>query len=397
MLILWGPAAAGAQAYALQRGDTLALSVVGAPELQQSMTIDVDGNIVVPLVGPVPAVGRSLESVTVDLRTALSQVNYSVVSGSGELTTLQILPNAVTVTIADYRPIYVDGDVQSPGSFGYVPGLTARRAIALAGGYGLAQLRGGDPVPQLLAAQADLRRALADKAAIEARIARVRAQLGEGGGEAGAAPQSVSDGSLAATLSQVEGRRLDAGRRRSQELEEHYTAALAKVQGQIETLEERLKSETEGVVADTEDFQRLLEAQSKGTVSAARLSDGRRTLLFSTTRELQTKSELDRAQMELENLDHERDRTRIDERASYLAELGEALLALEAADAGVSASRRLVTYLQGAAADPELGGDVVVVITSPDGHQRRLAPGEDPILQPGDLVDVQVKMPALAD
>ena len=45
-----------------------------------------------------------------------------------------INPN-VTVSVADYRQFYIHGEVESPGGFAFLPGLTLRKAVALAGGF----------------------------------------------------------------------------------------------------------------------------------------------------------------------------------------------------------------------------------------------------------------------
>lgn len=41
----------------------------------------------------------------------------------------------VTVTIKQYRDFFVDGAVQKPGSYSFVPGITVQKAISLAGGF----------------------------------------------------------------------------------------------------------------------------------------------------------------------------------------------------------------------------------------------------------------------
>jgi polysaccharide export outer membrane protein len=43
-------------------------------------------------------------------------------------------PN-VTVSIGEYRPFFVHGEVKKPGSFTFQPGLTLEQAIAMAGGF----------------------------------------------------------------------------------------------------------------------------------------------------------------------------------------------------------------------------------------------------------------------
>jgi polysaccharide export outer membrane protein len=41
----------------------------------------------------------------------------------------------VNVTIEEYRNFFVNGMVEKPGGYPYVPGLTVRKAISIAGGY----------------------------------------------------------------------------------------------------------------------------------------------------------------------------------------------------------------------------------------------------------------------
>ena len=41
----------------------------------------------------------------------------------------------VNVSVIDYRPFYINGEVNDPGGYPYQPGLTLRKGIALAGGF----------------------------------------------------------------------------------------------------------------------------------------------------------------------------------------------------------------------------------------------------------------------
>ena len=42
---------------------------------------------------------------------------------------------SVSVTVIDYRPFFIDGEVKRPGGYPYQPGLSVDKAAALAGGY----------------------------------------------------------------------------------------------------------------------------------------------------------------------------------------------------------------------------------------------------------------------
>jgi len=63
----------------------------------------------------------------------------------------------VSVNILEYRPFFVNGEVNKPGAFPFQPGMTLRKAIAMAGGFteranrsGGDVLRGSDASPQAL-------------------------------------------------------------------------------------------------------------------------------------------------------------------------------------------------------------------------------------------------------
>ena len=46
-----------------------------------------------------------------------------------------IINPRVTIEVVNYRPFYILGQVNRPGSYSYVEGMTVRMAIAIAGGF----------------------------------------------------------------------------------------------------------------------------------------------------------------------------------------------------------------------------------------------------------------------
>jgi len=108
--------------YRLVSGDKLRIEVYKDAQLSQSLQIRPDGKITLPLVGDVPAAGRT----SVELRDAIAK-------------SLQEYMNepTVTVIVTETTPqvIYVSGEVNKPGSYGIVNGqMSIIQAIALAGG-----------------------------------------------------------------------------------------------------------------------------------------------------------------------------------------------------------------------------------------------------------------------
>lgn len=106
--------------YKLGPGDRVALTVFGQADLSTAATVGPTGKLAFPLIGDMPAGGRTLEQ----LREATRQV----LAGG-----LLVNPR-VSLEIIAYRPFYITGEVQRPGSYPFVPGLDVRQAIAIAGG-----------------------------------------------------------------------------------------------------------------------------------------------------------------------------------------------------------------------------------------------------------------------
>jgi polysaccharide biosynthesis/export protein VpsN len=106
--------------YALGPGDEVNILVFGEPELSQRLKIAVNGRMNFPFLGEIAAAGLT----TTELEKRI---------GDG-LRGDFLLDPKVSVTVTEYRPFFVNGQVKNPGSFPYQPGLTVRKALSLAGG-----------------------------------------------------------------------------------------------------------------------------------------------------------------------------------------------------------------------------------------------------------------------
>ncbi len=107
--------------YRLDAGDKLRVVVYGQEGLTNTYTIDASGSITMPLIGQVPARGRSPASLAAEI--------------SGRLRNGYIREPSVAVEIESYRPFFILGEVQAPGQYPYVPNMTVESAIAIAGGF----------------------------------------------------------------------------------------------------------------------------------------------------------------------------------------------------------------------------------------------------------------------
>ena len=106
--------------YKLGPGDQLRVTVFGEADLTGTFTVGSQGAIAYPLVGAIPAAGKTVPEFTALLATALEQYVRA--------------PN-VSVEVANYRPFFILGEVQRPGTYPYSASLTVLNAVATAGGF----------------------------------------------------------------------------------------------------------------------------------------------------------------------------------------------------------------------------------------------------------------------
>ena len=108
--------------YHIGAGDLLSITVFGEADLSlKEVRVATDGTVSFPLLGQQTISGLTTQEVEQKL-TALLHDGY-------------LKKPKVTVSILQYRLLYVTGQVKKPGAYNYVEGLTVEKAIALAGGF----------------------------------------------------------------------------------------------------------------------------------------------------------------------------------------------------------------------------------------------------------------------
>ena len=114
------PPAAGP--YRLGPGDQLRIMTYGDDQLTGDFAVGDGGTIALPLLGAVPAAGRTLVQLETEIAQALSAAG------------LYRNPSVIA-EVTQYRPIFVLGEVNRPGEYPWQPGMTAVSAVAVAGGF----------------------------------------------------------------------------------------------------------------------------------------------------------------------------------------------------------------------------------------------------------------------
>ncbi|MDG1750689.1 MAG: polysaccharide export protein [Thalassotalea sp.] len=111
-----------ASEYVLGPGDQISITVYNEPDLTTNVKINKTGFISFPFLDDIKVIG-------------LSPKKLEHLIKKGLLGDYLIDPQ-VTVSIAQYRPFFIHGQVNRPGGYPYQDDLTLDKAIALAGGLG---------------------------------------------------------------------------------------------------------------------------------------------------------------------------------------------------------------------------------------------------------------------
>lgn len=106
--------------YRLGPADQLRVTVFNEPGLTGLFVVGSQGTVAYPLIGDVRAAGLTVSEFTASLKTALGQYLRSP---------------SVSVEVANYRPFFILGEVQRPGTYPYAVDLTVLNAVATAGGF----------------------------------------------------------------------------------------------------------------------------------------------------------------------------------------------------------------------------------------------------------------------
>ena len=107
--------------YHLDAGDKLRVVVYGQEGLTNTYAVSAGGSITMPLIGWVPARGRTTAGLAAEIAAKL-RAGF-------------IREPSVAVEIETYRPFFILGEVAAPGQYPYVPNMTVESAVAIAGGY----------------------------------------------------------------------------------------------------------------------------------------------------------------------------------------------------------------------------------------------------------------------
>ena len=388
------PAQAIAADYFVEAGDVFEISDGGLADMRHRATVQLDGSISFPLMGSIKVAGLAPEKVRAKIQaTLLGKPFRRRTPGAGD-SLVVIDPDEVTVSLVEYRPVYINGDVSTPGQHVYRPLMTVRQALSLAGGYDIARFRNQNPAASAADLDVELNSLNLDLARSQARIMRLKAELANratldvntefGPTVAPAVIKSIMESEAELLKISLSDFALE---------KEFLQRTAAQADAQRKALSDQLLKEEQGNQADEVDLANMTKLYRGGGAINIRLNEARRAVLLSTTRKIQLSSQLTQIQHQKDEVLRQLERLGDQRRIKLLGLLQDSNANLNTVQAklkGVTEKLGGTTtlrsqLLRGQGARP----DIMIVRKSQTGRVRMVA-DEDTELQPGDVVEISL-------
>jgi exopolysaccharide production protein ExoF len=338
------------------------------------------GAISLPFIGNLPAAGKTAEEVAGEIGEAL-QTKFA----------LRNLPSA-SVEVAQFRPVFLAGDVDRPGEYPYSPRLTVLKAISLAGG--LRRSEAGQRFARdFLNAQGDAAVYDSERARLLARRARLLAEVA--GAKEIEMPAELKNFKNAQQLLDSEAS-LMKSRRDRYDLQLKALADLRSLlQSEVQSLAQKAETQKRQLQIASETRDKISHLTEQGITNNSRLisleertSDIETSLLDIDTNALQAKQSISKADQDEINL-------RNDWVAQRAKELQDTEAELEKLGLQLTTSRQLMSeaLAQSAEAlkfDPNRKSATIKYSVVRDDGQgaKEIVVDENTELRPGDVVKV---------
>jgi len=380
--------------YRLAPGDVVDVAVYGMPDQHFRALVQQDGSVSLPGIGPVAVGGMTQIELQERMETLIPTKIFRYRTPDGQEHPVVLKPSDIAASIAEYRPVFISGDVLTPGQQPFRPLMTVRQLVAMAGGYSLLRSRvqtGADPA-QL---QREYQTASIEYTKESIRALRLQAELQN---KTAFQPQTSKDasvgGSVSSAIVKSESELLHVSQDDFQAEQSFLEAAIKKGDGQLDVLKTQEQEEKKGVQEDSEDLDRLGKLFSAGNLTSARLTDARRAMLLSSTRHLQTLVEVMRLQRQQDDQRRQLDRLSAQRRMKLLADLNDTNVKLAVLAATVKAARQRLQPVGAGGpvlVDPDQLKPEIAVVRNDDQKWTRTVVTPDAELEPGDVVEVALR------
>lgn len=291
-------------------GDTIRVSISGLPLSGAEARVDIDGYLNLAWFGRIKAADRSIPDILDDVQQMAAGRIIKRYTTEGVLSLIQLSAEDVYLEVVEYQPVIVSGDVAHPGEMAFRPNLTARGAIAIAGGARSSLLTGvtvTDPA-QIIRWQNDYSSAALDHAAALVRLWRITAEIDQNyDAEVPGIDQVAVSAEVLGNLTN-EQVLLMASTRKNEDGDRLFLAtSLDQVRKRSEILILQKEKQAEVLAFDEEDEARVQALFERGLVPVSQLADIRRNTVLSATRLLDLEENLSRFELDAIRLQRQLD------------------------------------------------------------------------------------------
>lgn len=344
-------------------------SVVGRTDLQRRATVNLDGDVVLPLIGEIRASGLSLGEL---------HRRISALFAPGQ----SVRPNDILLDLIETRPVYVTGDVIKPGAYPFSSNLTVLHAIALAGGMRAVWDN------NVYALELDNRIATLRGEYVKQRV-RAAALKAELAGRVKIDPDEIKQvvgASTAVQVSQLQARALEAEAADREQERRYLKRAVDLAKAQIDSLEAALKEDSDSIQKQVAEVQRIADLSQRGLSNPGRVAEEQRATSLLKSRQMDTSARLARARQDREELLRKLERVET-LKLDLPKQLQDALLSLDGLRAQLG-SVVAASASNPANNDTDLPPPGMQILRHVDGRPTWIPAQEDVTIEPGDLVKV---------
>lgn len=367
--------------YRFGPGDVLEITAFGHEDLSGRFRVSPEGAISYPLLGEIPVSG----STRLEVERQVGRLLAEQVPRVGR----------ISVEVSEYAPVFVLGDVASPGRYEFRPGMIALELLALGGGIRRDELTPDqDPTLQLI----ELEQRLHDLRLVRygQAVTRLRLLAEIAGRDFDGAAEPLDELPLmAAQKKRILENEQAVFRVRATVLANRERALVE----QRDSYDHEIKALTESIELHKQELgilnQELGTAHalvSKGLATQARFLDLKREVSATKRNALELQSFLARAhqnQLAVDLRIEELHNTRSNDLALELRDLD---LAIARTDEQLSATSSTLSALRtrgAAASTPQAAAIQFEVVRLVDGERRALVIAESDALQPRDILQVR--------
>lgn len=351
-------------------------------------TVGPSGSISLPFVGQIPAAGKTTAEIEETIADELQQ-RFGLLDRP-----------AASVEILEFRPIFITGDVQTPGRYPYEPGLTVLRAVSVAGGL----RRSADASLRIerdyINAQGNLEVLVAERNRLYARRARLQAEAQ--GADSITMPEELADLDMAKELIADEAGFMQARRKRVELQLEGIEDLKELLRNEIESLEKKIATQNRQIELSKEELEGVGSLAERGLTVNARVLTVEQTIAEMEGKVLDMETAVLRARQDINGAEQDATNLQNDRESEISQQQQETEAQIEALTLQIDMYKKLMAEALSNAPALALQGEddmnrvVLKIVRTTDDKTEEMAADQNTTVLPGDVVKVHIP-PLLSD